>query len=273
MLNKIKTLIFSPIYSLKKIFYKFQTLYLVMTYNEKKFRKDQTEFFSQLRLDREAGLKIFNNQQKEEKVLETPMSSEHKVLLASISISKNVYKEILEIGTHDGKNAFYLSKIFPNSTITTIDLDEEDDLFINSYNREDPKKREEFCKERDKILSLSKNINFQKMNSLKLYDSTKTFDLIWVDGAHGYPAATIDIINSVRLLNNKGLLLCDDVWKTRPLEQDDTYHSLASYETLNALQNANILKFQTIYKRLDKNNNASKQFRKFIAIAEKLTDV
>ena len=273
MLNKLKTLIISPIYSLKKIYYIFQSLYLVMTYNEENYKKEQTEFFSQLRLDREAGLKIFEKQQNEENILKTPMSSEHKVLLASISISKNVYKEILEIGTHDGKNAFYLSKIFPNSKITSIDLDEEDELFKNSYNREDAEKRQEFCKERDKILSLSKNINFQKMNSLKLYNSKKTFDLIWVDGAHGYPVASIDIINSVRLLNKKGLLLCDDVWKTKPLKQDETYHSLASYETLNALQDANILKFQTIYKRLDKNNNASKQFRKFIAIAEKLSDV
>ena len=88
MLNKLKTLIISPIYSLKKIYYIFQSLYLVMTYNEEKYKKEQTEFFSQLRLDREAGLKIFENQQNEENILKTPMSSEHKVLLASISISK-----------------------------------------------------------------------------------------------------------------------------------------------------------------------------------------
>ena len=52
---------------------------------------------------------------------------------------------------------------------------------------------------------------------------------------------TIDISNSIRLINNNGILICDDIWKTKPYDQDDTYHSIASYETLLALQNANVL--------------------------------
>ena len=57
-------------------------------------------------------VKNFEKLKEEDKNLTSPMSSEHKVLFASISVSKEKYKEILEIGTHDGKNALYLSKIF-----------------------------------------------------------------------------------------------------------------------------------------------------------------
>ena len=52
--------------------------------------------------------------------------------------------------------------------------------------------------ERDKTLNISRNIQFKKMNSLELCNSDKSYDLIWVDGAHGYPNVTIDISNSIR---------------------------------------------------------------------------
>lgn len=268
MLNKLKKHIFSPINSVKKIIYTFQSLILEIYYKESVFQRKQDKIFSELGLDRNEGLKIFEIQKKERKAFETPMSSEHKVLFASISCKKN-YKDILEIGTHDGKNALYLSQIFPNSKVTTIDLPEDDKLFTSSYERNSKEKRDKFCKERDKILSCSKNIFFKKMNSLELCNSKETYDLIWVDGAHGYPYVSIDITNSIRLLNENGLLICDDVWKTKPYNQDDTYHSIASYDTLMALQEAKVLKFNTIYKRLDKKNNANEKFRKFIAIVKK----
>ena len=272
MLNKFKSIIFSPILTLKKIFYKIQTLYLVVFYNKEKYSKKQNEVFSEYDLDREQGLKKYQSLKSKDYTFDTPMSSEHAVLLASLSLSNQNFKKILEIGTYDGKNAYYLSKIFPDSKITTIDLEENDDLFINSYNRDNKQKRDEFCKERDRILSLSGNIEFKKMNSLNLSSLNETFDLIWVDGAHGYPYVTIDIINSIRLLSKEGFLLCDDVWKTEPLSQDETYHSIAAYKTLLALKKANILRFNMIYKRLDKNNNANKKFRKFIAIVKKFSN-
>ena len=51
------------------------------------------------------------------------------------------------------------------------------------------------------------------MNSVKLIGEKDKFDLIWVDGAHGNPIVTIDIINSLNILNAEGLIMCDDVWK------------------------------------------------------------
>jgi len=57
------------------------------------------------------------------------------------------------------------------------------------------------------------NINFINLNSLniKKYFKEKKFDLIWVDGDHLNPQVTIDIINSLDLLDNDGVICTDDV--------------------------------------------------------------
>ena len=59
------------------------------------------------------------------------------------------------------------------------------------------------------------------MNSVKLIGEKDKFDLIWVDGAHGNPIVTIDIINSFNILNAEGLIMCDDVWIINPPFGDD----------------------------------------------------
>ena len=271
MVNKIKTLIFSPIYSLKKIYYLIENIFFSLFYRKRDFEKKQSEYFDKLNLSRENGVNIFENLVKEKIIIKNLMSSEHQVLLSSISCSEKMYKNILEIGTFDGENAYFLSKIFPDSKITTLDLDDNDESFVKSYNRNDEQNRKEFCLKRDKILSSSKNIEFKKMNSLNLCNvKDEMFDLIWVDGAHGYPFVSMDIANAIRLLSFDGLLLCDDILKIKPILQDNMYHSIAGYESFVALQNAKVLKFDLVFKRLDVKNNSNERFRKFIAIAKKL---
>ena len=270
MINRIKSLIFSPLINIKKILLKIESFFLTFSYVIKNYEKKQTQLFADLNLDRSKGLNLFNELKKNSKIFDRLMSSEHKVLFASLSLSNNNFKEVMEIGTFDGENALYLSKIFPSSKITTYDLDETDHYFKSSYNRKDKEIRKKFCDDRDSILKMSNNIVFKKSNSLNLTFSEKKFDLIWIDGAHGYPFVTIDIINSLRLLNNHGYLICDDVWKSSPLIQDEMYNSIATYETLNALKNCQLIEFQLIYKRLDKINNSNKRLRKYIAIVKKI---
>jgi predicted O-methyltransferase YrrM len=64
-----------------------------------------------------------------------------------------------------------------------------------------------------KIYLDKKNIIFIKDNSLNIknYFNSKKFDLIWIDGDHSNPVVTIDIINSLDLINDKGIILNDDV--------------------------------------------------------------
>ncbi len=255
-----------------KIFHKVNYYLNYRKYNRSLFEKEQNIIFSQYGLNREEGIKNLstiknsNINFKHNKGL----SSEHEVIFSSLSINRNIHlNNILEIGTFDGYNAMLLGNLFPNSNIDTIDLPENDEDFINFYNRQG--KVDNFIRDRNNLLSKNKNINFFPMNSLKLLNHKKKYDLIWIDGAHGYPVVCIDIINSLNILNKDGLILCDDVL----LEVNQTissamYASTATIETLNQLKKQNLIDFKLAFKRLNPENNCLKNKRKFIAIVNRI---
>ena len=173
------------------------------------------------------------------------------MIFSSISLTyQQRFNKILEIGTYDGKTACILSRLFPNSHITTVDLPDDDPIFVNSYNRSDVIARETFIRNRNSIISASENITFLQLNSLSLSRlANNSFDLIWVDGAHGYPIVCCDITNSIRLLSSDGILMCDDVWiKIR--RSDFMYSSLASWQTLMSYTDAGIINTKLFRKRL-----------------------
>ena len=100
--------------------------------------------------------------------------------------SSSVPSKILEIGTADGITAATLALLFPNSEVITIDLPPESDKFRMSYNRETSYKQ--FVDKRNALINNFENITFLAMNSISLNGwSDSSFDLIWVDGAHGFP--------------------------------------------------------------------------------------
>ena len=83
--------------------------------------------------------------------------------------------------------------------------------------------------------------------------------------------ACIDIINSLHILRENGLIVCDDVrLKLNPKNSDKMYNSLATYETLKELKQENLISFKLIYKRLHAKNNCIKKDRKFLAIVTKV---
>ena len=159
-------------------------------------------------------------------------------LLPESLLSKTISpKKILEIGTHDGNNAFLLSKIFCNSEITTIDLPDDHDDFKNFYGRKGNLER--FITNRDQRLKDLNNLKFIKMNSLNLINHKEKYDLIWVDGAHGYPVGCIDLINSIKILNSNGIIICDDIWKDNENKSERLYDSRAYFQTIEVLKNEN----------------------------------
>jgi len=255
----------------KKIFNKLNYYFNHKKYNQNFFEKEQNDIFKYFGLNREEGIKKLTLIKKDLdfKSRDRGMSSEHEVIFSSLSLSKNKsITDILEIGTFDGFNALLLSNLFPNSNIDTIDLPENDDDFINFYNRKDNISK--FIQDKNIILSKNKNINFFPLNSLKLLNHKKKYDLIWIDGAHGYPMVCIDIINSLHILKENGLILCDDVHlNLNQINSDKMYHSIASYETLNELKKQNLINFRLVYKRLNPKRNCIESTRKFIAIALK----
>lgn len=251
----------------KKIFQKLKYIYKFKTYKKESFKKKQEIFFEELGLDRKKGVENLNLIREKFKILPNDMSSEHEVLFSSISLKKNLeIRNILEIGTYDGNNAFLLSKFFPNSNIDTIDLGQKDENFKNYYNRE--KKIDEFIESRNKKISSCININFIEMNSVKLLNHKKSYDLIWIDGAHGYPVVCIDILNAIKLIRNEGLILCDDVFKNLK-NSDEMYQSIATYETLSLLKSQKLINLSLVFKRLSSKYNCLDEERKFIAVCKK----
>ena len=169
---------------------------------------------------------------------------------------------ILEIGTHKGNFSNFISKVYSESQITTIDLDENDNQFINYFNRGKNNKLDELLKLRNKNLD-RKNIQFIKLNSLnikKYFD--KKFDLIWVDGDHLNPQVTIDIINSLDLLNNDGILCTDDVIIDHKF-QKNAYVSKDSFITLQHLEDNGIVKNFFLIKRIKISNSLNKKYISF----------
>ena len=104
-------------------------------------------------------------------------------------------------------------------------------------------------------------------SNLKQIYQDKKYDLIWIDGAHGYPVVTIDIVNSLRLLNMGGMVACDDVW-TAGRKRGKLYNSMATYETLTSLRSANVIDFELIHKRLN-NFHLHPRYRNYIAICKR----
>ena len=255
----------------KKILNKLNYYFSYKRYNQNFFEEEQNKIFEHFGLNRQEGIKklISTKKDLDFKLRDSEMSSEHEVIFSSLSYSKNKsFTDILEIGTFDGFNSLLLSNLFPNSNIDTIDLSETDDEFTNFYNRKDNISK--FIQDRNIILSKNKNINFSPINSLKLLNYKKKYDLIWIDGAHGYPVVCIDIINSLHILKENGLILCDDVHlKLNQNNSDIMYSSIATYETLNELKKQDLINFRLIYKRLNAEDNCIENTRKFIAIVSK----
>ena len=271
--KKILNNIFKPHKIPSKIINKIYFYYKFKSYDPKYFHEKQNEIFNKLGLNRNEGIDKLNLIKNELNLSQSrEMSSEHEVLFSSISIKdKTRVKSILEIGTFDGVNALILSKLFPNSEIDTLDLSPDDNIFKNFYNHKKP--INEFVKDRDNTLSRGKKINFIELNSLKLINHKKKYDLIWIDGAHGYPVVCIDIINSLNLINENGIITCDDVYTNlKQKNSDKIYNSIATYETLNELEKLKIIKLELIFKRLNAENNCTENNRKFIGIFKKLNN-
>ncbi len=268
MHNRFFYYIIRPHQIIKKIILKIENFFKRKNYDFNFFQLKQNNLFKKYGLIRDDGLENILQIQNRHQFLKDEMSSEHQIFFSALSLSKNSkIREILEIGTWDAKNAYLLSLLFKNANIETIDLSKDHEIFTNSYNRFN--KVDKFIEDRDKIISMEKRIFFRELNSLRLYDYQKKYDLIWIDGAHGYPVACIDIINSLKLINSNGMIMCDDVFINK-IESDKIYKSTASFETLEELKRENIIDYELIYKRLDIENNFDTTKRKFVAIVTKL---
>ena len=73
--------------------------------------------------------------------------------------------------------------------------------------------------------------------------------MIFIDGDHTEPTVIIDIINSLKSLNFKGLIILDDVVLRDRLIINE-YESYASFDTLSRLKDIGLIKFTLFPKDL-----------------------
>jgi len=197
----------------------------------------------------------------------TNSDSEHWPLFSAISNSERDTLRILEIGTADGLTAVILASLFPQSEIVTIDLPQDNELFKSSYNRNTVVK--EYVNQRDELINTLENITFIEMNSIKLNSwSDKSFDLIWVDGAHGYPVLPLDLQNACRLIKENGIVIVDDVF-INVRKADEMYRSTAAIQTLKLFQENKLIKnYRLLRKRLGLKYNFKDLNEKFLGVIE-----
>ena len=210
----------------------------------------------------------------------------HYHIFSALSKKKKKLK-LLEIGTGIGNFTNFLSKIFKDSEIITIDLPSNDQNFINQRHKKENfdiknNRKEEifFKKEKIILMNTKKNNEFiskreqnLRNDNIKLYETDSfhiidkfeknSFDLIWIDGDHLNPQATIDISNSFHLLKQNGIMLCDDVFEKK---DNSKYSSNETFFTLISLENKNLIKNKFLIKRCW-NINAIR--KKYISITSK----
>lgn len=185
-------------------------------------------------------------------------------------------KRILEIGTGEATFAAFLSKAFPQATIESIDLPDDNKRFWNAIDSQKVIAADEMqsdsvrLSKRNENLKKSPNVNFRELNSLALSRSAEEeFDLIWVDGDHTFPIVACDIANAVRLLKPNGTLVCDDVY----LADGGINGGWGSQETHRALQaftEAKIISTQYVLKSVLPNKNFNSKVQKHLAVCKLL---
>lgn len=236
--------------------------------------KDQEVRFRKLGLNRDKGIvklnyvlsKIYGKPYSER----NGMWSEHLILFASISESTYKISNILEIGTFNGETARILSELFPHSEITTIDLMFEEILETKMYKYETNEKK--LINSRIRNLESLPNVKFIEMNSLNLIEFTDSFDLIWIDGDHDYPIASIDIANAVRLLSPNGIGICDDVY-AKDTKANIGGRSIASLQTLMAMSKSKLIEYTLFQKRVGFYFNFPSINKKYLGLIRKNNNI
>jgi predicted O-methyltransferase YrrM len=241
-----------------KLLSKIELYNINSSYDESRYISEQVKLFKEMDLDYLASIDILNDLYKNDSRVRIGKASCHHNLFVALSKKYN-FSNILEIGTHKGTCTILLSKIFPNAKITTIDLPDHYKVVHG--------KGADFIKQRNDLLASCPNIEFKQENSLDLISNDKKYDLIFVDGDHVSPVATADIVNSVRMINEGGFIVCDDVYISEAKNYIKQW-TVDSFSIINALSNAKLINYSLILKRTNK-PWAHPKLRKYVAILTK----
>ena len=109
----------------------------------------------------------------------------------------------LEIGSWEGNSALFILTNFNVKNVVCVDIWEDINFKdIQKSNYENYKKNiEEF---------LNKVKTYKGTSDSFFLNQKENFDVIYIDGSHETDQVYKDIKNSWKVLNNKGVLICDD---------------------------------------------------------------
>ena len=131
---------------------------------------------------------------------------------------KNI-KDILEIGSYEGRSSIFFLKNFTGSNITCVDTWQGSD----EHNSFDFKEIENNFDHNTSNYQLKNLLIKEKMTSDNFFQKNqKNFDLIYVDGDHSSHQVKIDINNSWNSLKPGGFLILDDYmwWYYKELKKN-----------------------------------------------------
>lgn len=226
--------------------------------------KYQENLFLSYDLDYKQAQKVTEQYFLKNNLCKEPMFSEHYIIFAGLSLLTKRAARILEIGTYNGAFTAFLSYLFPESKIVTIDLPSESKIFRSLYGRKDKEVLKKFLQQRKTNLS-NANVEFIEIESFLIPSLTfEKFDIIWVDAYHGFPDLCFDIVNAYHLISEKGYILSDDVYIKDGIS-DDT----AAYITLEKLQSYGRLDTKYFLKRMFNPQNADMNKVKYVSISRK----
>jgi predicted O-methyltransferase YrrM len=233
-----------------------------------KFLTEQERFFEQVGLNLEDAVQTTKSYFTTSARIDSSM---HYEVVAALVIQKSI-RQILEIGTQTGRFTKFIAELAEDVIVTTIDLPVGNVRFDNAIhpNVEAVNVSERLSsshKLRNENLAGLRNVTFREMNSVQLLNHHETYDLVFVDGDHTFPIVAIDAMNALRLVNETGWILFDDL---RP--HDGARSEFGGAETtvlLEVLEAAGIIEVFRFHKRLEANRLYDPSNRKMIALARR----
>lgn len=110
----------------------------------------------------------------------------------------------LEIGSWEGNSALYILKNFKTKSVICVDI-------WDKYLKNEIKPKRNFRNFLFNLKEFKNNFKYHKLSSDDFFKKNKKFfDVIYIDGDHKKSQVYKDISNAWRILNNKGLIICDD---------------------------------------------------------------
>ena len=120
-------------------------------------------------------------------------------------LSNNIFKSYLEIGSYEGRSAVFIGEKFKNIEINCVDI------FENNNQHGDINFSKIYNNFLLNIKKLSNKVQVNKMTSDEFFkNNKKKFDLIYIDGSHYAQNVLRDFENSFSVLQDGGILICDD---------------------------------------------------------------